>query len=434
MLLPRLLRSNCARTTFITSITEPSLLLARPFSSSLSRQKLSIDTDPNLPGIDVSKLEITKTITPKEVMPNQDLVFGRTFTGSYTKAPQHTQIRLTNPPDHMLAIEWTAAKGWLAPRITPYQNLSLDPATCVFHYAFTAFEGMKAYKTKDGSLRLFRPDMNMKRLNKSVTRIAMPSFDGEALINLIGQLCKLDQKFIPDQKGYSLYLRPTMIGTQRTLGVGPPGSALLFVIASPVGPYYPTGFKAINLEATDYAVRAWPGGVGDKKLGANYAPCIVPQLQAAKRGFHQNLWLFGEEEYITEVGTMNLFVCLKDKETGQKELVTAPLDGTILEGVTRDSVLALARERMVKDGWKVSERKLKMQDIADAEAEGRLIEIFGAGTAAIVSPIRKISWKGRLIDCGLKENEEVGPVTLQIKNWIESIQYGEEKNPWSYEI
>ena len=138
-----------------------------------------------------------------------------------------------------------------------------------------------------------------------------------------------------------------MIGTQRTLGVGPPASALLYVIASPVGPYYPTGFKAISLEATDYAVRAWPGGVGDKKLGANYAPCIVPQMQAASRGFHQNLWLFGEEEYITEVGTMNLFAAIKNKETGKPELLTAPLDGTILEGVTRDSILELARERLV---------------------------------------------------------------------------------------
>lgn len=334
----------------------------------------------------------------------------------------------------MLSIEWTAADGWLAPRITPYQNLSLDPATSVFHYAFTAFEGMKAYRTKDGSLRLFRPEKNMARLNKSVTRIAMPGFNGEGLLELIGKLCKLDERFIPQEKGYSLYLRPTMIGTQRTLGVGPPGSALLYVIASPVGPYYPTGFKAINLEATDYAVRAWPGGVGDKKLGANYAPCIVPQLEAAKRGFHQNLWLFGEEQYITEVGTMNLFVCIKDKKTGQPEMATAPLDGTILEGVTRDSILTLARERLEKEGWKISERKVSMQEIADAEADGRLIEIFGAGTAAIVAPIRKISWQNRLIDCGLKDHEEVGPVTLKIKNWIEGIQYGEEEHPWSYKI
>lgn len=221
-----------------------------------------------------------------------------------------------------------------------------------------------------------------------------------------------------------------MIGTQKTLGVGPPGSALLFVIASPVGPYYPTGFKAISLEATDYAVRAWPGGVGDKKLGANYAPCILPQLEAASRGFQQNLWLFGEEEYVTEVGTMNLFIAIKNKETGQKELITAPLDGTILEGVTRDSVLALARERLEPKGWAISERKIRMADVATAAEEGRLIEVFGAGTAAIVSPVRSISYRGKLVDCGLKESEEAGEIALQMKNWIEGIQYGDEAHPW----
>ena len=332
----------------------------------------------------------------------------------------------------MLTIEWTASSGWLPPRITPYQNFSLDPATCVFHYAFEAFEGMKAYKCADGSIRLFRPERNMARLNKSSARLALPNFDGEKMIELIGRLCKMDSRFVPAQRGYSLYLRPTIIGTQRTLGVGPPGSALLFVIASPVGPYYPTGFKAINLEATDYAVRAWPGGVGDKKLGANYAPCIVPQLAAAKRGFHQNLWLFGEEEYITEVGTMNLFVAIKDKGTGKKELCTAPLDGTILEGVTRDSVLALARERLEPEGWTISERYVRMAELDEASREGRLMEVFGAGTAVVVSPVRKIGWKDKLVGCGLKDDEEVGEIAAKMKSWIEGIQFGDEKHPWRY--
>lgn len=238
-------------------------------------------------------------------------------------------------------------------------------------------------------------------------------------------------------RGYSLYIRPNMIGTQRTLGVGPPGSAMLYVIASPVGPYYPTGFKAISLEATDYAVRAWPGGVGASKLGANYAPCIVPQMQAASRGFHQNLWLFQDtdpttgkvEDFVTEVGTMNLFACVLNKE-GQKELMTAPLDGTILDGVVRDSVLTLARERMGPQGWKVSERRFAMSELVEAAGEGRLLEVFGSGTAATVSPVRSISYKGKLIDCGLPENSEVGPVTLQMKDWIEGIQYGDEEHEW----
>uniref|UniRef100_L2G6Q7 Branched-chain-amino-acid aminotransferase n=1 Tax=Colletotrichum fructicola (strain Nara gc5) TaxID=1213859 RepID=L2G6Q7_COLFN len=361
-------------------------------------------------GIDASKLTIEKTKNPGTLGKPEELVFGRKFT------------------DHMLTIEWNQETGWLDPKIVPYQNLSLDPATCVFHYAFECFEGMKAYKDKSGQIRLFRPDKNMARLNKSAARIALPTFEPTTMIELISKFANLEKDFIPDQRGYSLYLRPTMIGTQKTLGVGPPGSALLYVIASPVGPYYPTGFKAVSLEA----VRAWPGGVGDKKLGANYAPCIVPQLEAASRGHQQNLWLFGEEEYVTEVGTMNMFAAIKNKETGQKELVTAPLDGTILEGVTRDSVLALARERLVPEGWMVSERKYTMKELEEASNEGRLIEAFGAGTAAIVSPIRTIAWKGKSINCGLTEAEESGEIALRMKGWMEARQYGDEEHEWSY--
>merc|ERR1712230_84216 len=430
MSLPRLLRTPCARSLTKSTLSPASLRLLpvyKTFSTSRARlEELTIDDDlhSKLPGIDPSRLEVTETITPKALVSNQDLVFGRTFT------------------DHMLSIEWTAAQGWLAPRMTPYQNLSLDPATCVFHYAFECFEGMKAYKCeKDNSLRLFRPDKNMARMNKSAARIALPTFDGQKLIDLIGKLCRLDERFISSEKGYSLYLRPTLIGTQRTLGVGPPGSALLYTIASPVGPYYPTGFKAISLEATTYAVRAWPGGVGASKLGANYAPCIVPQMQAAGRGFHQNLWLFEDidpetgkqEDFVTEVGTMNLFACLVGRD-GVKELVTAPLDGTILEGVVRDSILGLAKERLVPEGWKVSERRFHMRELAEAASEGRLLEVFGSGTAAVVSPVRSIGYQGNLIGCGLPEGVEVGEITKRMKDWIEGIQYGEEEHPWSVKV
>ena len=334
----------------------------------------------------------------------------------------------------MLSIEWTAAQGWLAPRITPYQNLSLDPATCVLHYAFTCFEGMKAYKNSQGQVSLFRPERNMARLNRSSARIALPTFSGNAFIDLMTKFVAMEERFIPAARGYSLYLRPTMIGTQRTLGIGPPGSALLFMIASPVGPYFPTGFRAISLEATDYAVRAWPGGVGDQKIGANYAPCIVPQLEAAKRGYHQNLWLFGEEEYVTESGAMNFFAAIQDKETGKKTLMTAPLDGTILEGVTRASVLDLAIQRLKPEGWEVEERQFTMAELASAADDGRLIEAFGTGTAAVISPVRRISWKGRLVECGLKKDQEAGEVAKNMKAWIEDIQYGDEAHPWSWKI
>lgn len=375
--------------------------------------------DPRLRAVDTSALTITKTTSPKPITPSEELIFGRSFT------------------DHMMSLEWTATDGWLPPRITPYQNLSLDPATCVLHYAFEAFEGMKAYKDRNGDVRLFRPDKNMARMNKSAARIALPTFDGEAVIELLKKFIKLEERFIPSQKGYSLYIRPNIIGTQRTLGVGPPGSAMLYVIASPVGPYYPTGFKAVSLEATDYAVRAWPGGVGASKLGANYAPCIVPQMQAATRGFHQNLWLFKdidpetgkEEDFVTEVGTMNLFAAIVNKD-GQKELMTAPLDGTILEGVVRDSVLTLARERLAPQGWKISERRFPMRELVEAANEGRMLEVFGSGTAATVSPVRVISYQGELVNCGLPDNEEVGPIALQMKDWLDGIQYGDEEHPW----
>lgn len=403
----------------LSSLFRRSLLL-QTSSAQRCRRAYSIHADApsgvKIQDIDPTKLSITKTTTPKDLLPPRELLFGRNFT------------------DHMLSLEWTASQGWLPARITPYQNLSLDPATCVFHYAFECFEGMKAYKDKSGQIRLFRPDMNMARLNKSSARIALPTFDEDALTDLIGKLVKLEERFIPQARGYSLYLRPTMIGTQRTLGVGPSASALLFVIASPVGPYYPTGFKAVSLEATDYAVRAWPGGVGDKKIGANYPACILPQIQAASRGFHQNLWLFGEEEYVTEVGTMNLFAAMKNKETGQNELLTAPLDGTILEGVTRDSVLGLARERLEPQGWKVTERKFTMKELADAADEGRMIEVFGSGTAAVVSPVRNISWKGRMVECGLEEGKEAGAIAQQMKDWIEGIQYGDEDHHWSHKV
>lgn len=170
------------------------------------------------------------------------------------------------------------------------------------------------------------------------------------------------------------------------------------------------------------------------KLGANYAPCILPQKQAAKRGFHQNLWLFGEEEFVTEVGAMNFFVAVQDKETGKKKLMTAPLDGTILEGVIRDSVLDLARERLEPEGWEVEERKFTMSELASAAEDGRLIEAFGTGTAAVVSPVRNIGWNGRLVECGLKEDQEAGDVTKRMKAWIEGIQYGDEEHPWSWKI
>ncbi|KAI5951921.1 BAT2 [Candida jiufengensis] len=363
--------------------------------------------------LDASKLVIEKTNNPKPKKSKDQLLFGKSFT------------------DHMLEIDWDSKNGWGTPKISPYHNLSLDPSSVVFHYGFELFEGMKAYKDSNGKIRTFRGNKNMERMNKSAARITLPEFNGEELQKLIDKLLIVDQDFIPEGKGYSLYIRPTMIGTDAFLGVGTPNQAKIYTICSPVGPYYKNGFKPVSLEATDYAVRAWPGGVGDKKLGANYAPCILPQQEAATRGFDQNLWLFGDEGYITEVGTMNAFFVFRDPKTGKKELTTHPLDGTILEGVTRDSILELAKERLPSDEWDVTERKFTIHEVQKAAEEGNLVEAFGAGTAAVVSPIKHIGYRGQDIDIPV-ELGNTGELTAQIADWISKIQYGEEEyKDWS---
>lgn len=224
-----------------------------------------------------------------------------------------------------------------------------------------------------------------------------------------------------------------MIGTNRGLGVTAPTSALLYVIASPVGAYYATGFKPLLLEAISSreATRAWPGGAGNQKIGGNYAPVIAPEKAAQGRGFHQCLWLFGDNDAVTEAGTMNLFIALRGQDQDCHELVTPPLDGTILPGVTRDCVLSLARERLVPLGWLVRERQIGMAELSEASRAGKLLEVFGTGTAAVVSPIRAIKWQDKLVGCGLSPHQNAGRITTWMKDWIESRQYGIEEHEWS---
>ncbi|WWD18768.1 branched-chain amino acid aminotransferase [Kwoniella shandongensis] len=372
-----------------------------------------------IPDIDASSLQIQNTQSPKTRLPNSKLIFGKTFT------------------DHMLTIPWSSASGWGTPIIKPYGPLELDPSSTVFHYAFTLFEGMKAYRQEDGTVRLFRPDMNMARMNRSAARIALPTFDGEALTELIKKLVVLDSEWIPQEKGYSLYIRPTLIGTQNALGVGPSSDALLFVICSPVGPYYASGFKPVQLLATTKFVRAAPGGTGGYKLGANYAPGVVPQAEAAKEGYSQNLWLYGEDHALTEVGTMNLFAAFK-KPDGSVELVTPPLGDMILPGVVRDSALRLAQDHAdgkevlpgLPEKLVVTERKLIMADLVEAEKNGTLFEVFGTGTAAIVSAVDKIGYEGR--DIAIPTGPEgLGPIAKGILDRLVAIQTGEIDHPWS---
>ncbi|RHZ50796.1 uncharacterized protein CDV56_105257 [Aspergillus thermomutatus] len=369
--------------------------------------------------LDASKLRITRNPQPAEIPNPADLEFGKHVT------------------DHILQIPWSEAYGWHAPQIVPYGNLSLDPTAGVFHYAFECFEGMKAYKDAQGRLRLFRPEMNLARLNQSAARVALPTFNAAEFLTLLAEFVDTESRHIPAIRGYSLYLRPVLIGTNPGLSVSPPTSALLYVVASPVGSYFRNGFQAITLEATSSAqwVRAWPGGSGSHKVGANYAPCMVPELAARQRGSHQVLWLFGEDNLVTEAGTMNLFIVLRRPDLGLGpgccELVTPPLDGTILPGVNRDCVLSLARERLQPQGWLVRERAVSMGELEAAAAADSLQEVFGTGTAAIVSPVRCIRWAGRTINCGLSAAQETGQLAATMREWIEARQYGEDEHEWS---
>lgn len=364
-------------------------------------------------GFKAADLEVVRTKTPKTKLEYPKLVFGHTFT------------------DHMLEIDYDAAKnGWQAPRIVPYGPLSLDPSAICFHYGIECFEGMKAYYAVDGSVRLFRPEKNMARLNISSQRLALPSFDEAELLACIKALVKTDKAWIPNQAGYSLYLRPTHIGTQTTLGVGASSKSKLFVILSPVGPYYKSGFAPVKLLADDAHVRAWPGGIGYTKAGGNYAPTIHPQKMAAQKGYNQILWLFGPEHYVTEVGTMNMFALWKRKD-GQTELITAPLDGTILPGVTRDSIIELVRQHMPH--ITVTEAPFTLPQLLDARKDGRLIECFGAGTAAIVSPIELICYKGVDYSIPINAQLKAGELTHKLAEMLMAIQYGREpkNHPWS---
>ncbi len=330
----------------------------------------------------------------------------------------------------MLEVEWTQNEGWHTPEIHPYGDMKISPAASSLHYGLQCFEGMKAYKDKQGNIRLFRPEMNMKRMNSSADRLMLPRIDETEALKLIKELVKLDESWIPTERGYSLYIRPTLISSNSALGVAATNQARFFVILSPVGPYYPTGFAPVKLLADPKFVRAWPGGTGSIKCGGNYASGMAPAHEAAKKGYHQLLWLFGEEHYCTEVGAMNQFWFWKSPVDGVEELVTAPLDGTILPGVTRDSIIQLAKSW----GIRVVERPYTIFEIIDAIKEDRMIEAFGSGTAAIVSPVKAIGFNDVEYEVPLdKENPNatVGKFTQKIADTIMGIQYGEIPHEWS---
>ncbi|KAG8200143.1 hypothetical protein JTE90_018928 [Oedothorax gibbosus] len=357
------------------------------------------------------KIETVDPQDKKTMSDDDSFVFGKTFS------------------DHMFKVEWTEDKGWGTPVISPLHELKLHPAAKVLHYAQELFEGMKAFRSENGKVHLFRPDMNMTRMLLTAERAALPKFDGEELLKCMKKLVAIDKNWIPKREGCALYIRPTFIGIEPSLGVGSAKKALLYIITGPVGSYFPSGQeKAVSLLADPNHIRAWPGGVGDKKMGCNYAPTILIQQMAEKQNLQQVLWLFGKDHNLSEVGTMNIFVFLKDSN-GDLELVTPPLDGTILPGVTRQSLLDLAT------GWKefkVSERYITMKEIIKAKTDGRLLEIFGSGTACVVCPVGSISYMGETISIPTMDSKN-GLYQRFLRTLLD-IQYGRTSSNWAVPI
>jgi len=364
--------------------------------------------------LDASKLKITLSETLKPIPEPESLSFGQTMT------------------DHMLVATYDPLTGWSAPEIKPFGPLSLSPASSCFQYCPNVFEGMKAYRGPDGKPRLFRPDQNMARLERSAERVALPPFDSTALLTLIKRLVLIESRWIPHGPGYSLYIRPTIIGTRPYLAVAASDHAMLYVILSPTGPYFRTGPKPISLLAVSESVRSWPGGTGGYKLGLNYAPGFLPQRIGAKEGYDQILWLLGDEKRVTEAGAMNFFVVVQ-REDGDVDVITPPLDGTILPGLTRASCLELlASHTATKTALPglpstlrlhTHEQPLTMAQLGAWADEGKLLEAFGVGTAVIVAPVGKIGFEGR--DIRVKVHEKgLGPVGMALWERIVEIQEG----------
>lgn len=329
----------------------------------------------------------------------------------------------------MLTIDWSHEKGWGKPWIKPFQNLSLHPATSALHYSVQIFEGMKAFRGVDKKVRLFRPMLNMERMHNSALRTCLPSFDKAELLECIRKLIEIDQDWVPYSDAASLYVRPTFIGMEPSLGVMKSNYALLYVIIGPVGPYFSTGsFSPVALLADPRYVRAWMGGVGDCKVGGNYGPTIYVQSEAAKLGCQQVLWLYGEDHQITEVGTMNIFLHWIN-EHGEEELVTPPLNGVILPGVVRRSLLDLSRQW---GEFKVSEKTFNMNDLIRALEENRVKEIFGSGTACVVCPVNRILYQDKNYHIPTMEN---GPdLAKRFLKELTDIQYGRTPSEWMLSI
>lgn len=324
--------------------------------------------------------------------------------------------------DHMFTMRWNREQGWHDATIQPYANFSLDPAAMVFHYGQAIFEGMKAYRGKDGSLYLFRPMENFKRMNNSAVRLCMPRFPEERMLQILKSLVYLDRDWVPSVPGASLYIRPTMIAVEPGLGMRPAGDYLFFIICSPVGAYYAEGFGPTRIYVEDNYVRSVRGGVGNVKTAGNYAASVKAQEEAHEKGYTQVLWLDAiERRYVEEVGTSNIFFLIND------ELVTAPLEGSILPGITRNSVIQLAKDW----GYTVHERHLSIDEVIAAAKSGALKESFGTGTAAVISPVGELCYKGEPVTVS---GGQVGPLSKRLFEELQAVQFGDHQDPHNWRV
>ncbi len=349
-------------------------------------------------------IKIEKTSAPKAKPDNTNLGFGKIFT------------------DHMFVMDYTEGKGWHDARIVPYQNLSLSPASMVFHYGQEMFEGLKAYKGTDGKVRLFRPDMNAKRTNASNERLCIPELPEEIFVEAVKAVVDVDRDWIPTEPGTSLYIRPFIIATDDFLGVAPSKTYMFIVILSPSGAYYASGLAPVGIWIEDEYVRAVKGGIGYAKTGGNYAASLKAQVKAHDDGYSQVLWLDGvERKYVEEVGAMNIFFKIGGK------IVTPALSGSILPGITRNSVINLCKAW----GMEVEERKISVQELLEAQKTGALEEVFGTGTAAVISPVGKLRYMN---DVMMINNNEIGPVSQKLYDTITGLQNGSVEDTFGWTV
>ncbi len=327
--------------------------------------------------------------------------------------------------DHMFTMDYTPSEGWKDPTIKPYQPLVLDPATVMFHYSQAAFEGQKAYKSPRDEILLFRPYENARRLNRSLSRMCIPQIPEDVYLQAECDLLKIEERWIPKQKGAALYIRPTVIPTEVLIGpVIPSETYLFFIILSPVGPFYREGFDPVSLLVDEVYSRAAPGGTGEAKTGGNYAGTMAASQRAREKGYSQVLWLDAKEHrYVEEVGAMNIFFVIKGA------LITPSLTGTILPGITRKSVLEMAGDL----GIEAEERPVTLQELIEGITRGEVTEVFGAGTAAVISPVGRIGYAG---EDYVVNNNETGTWSRRFFETLTGIQYGEleDRYGWVYKV